>query len=429
MSSVESGSAMSRRRMNLSVWQTAILIGLAALMLRLMIIAVAGRNIHLEGDSFSYDEMARLMMSGWGWFATPLFVREPLYPAFMALAYALPGGGIGTVQVLQALTGAIACVFAYLTLRLAVRESIAVLGAMLIASNLDLLGFTVLPLREILVTALLTAFLMTFILAMLKPGKGRLFICSLCFVLLAHTDVRFLPLVVMFPLMTFAFHRTFAVTIRQTLWFGLFFVLLMVPYQTRGYVAIGKPVIITERFLGKWLDRASKQVSGGEEKSGDKRKQWLAEWEAKKRAELDAITEEERAFFMAGGRPETNPLSVHWFLFREYWRFARFVPEYRPYPDGRFADPWSLRHNVSSTLSVLPFLVLLPFVFVRAPRASLNIAWPLIIFLGAHAAMHVFVHARARYRIPMEVITSILLAMALVNLWELLRRRRERRAE
>ena len=66
------------------------------------------------------------MMSGWHWFSTPLVVREPLYPAFMAFAYALPGGGIGTLQILQAVIGAAACVAVYATLRLMVSEPIAI---------------------------------------------------------------------------------------------------------------------------------------------------------------------------------------------------------------------------------------------------------------------------------------------------------------
>lgn len=405
----------------------ATLIGVIALAPRVLSLFVIGLRTPTLDDTISYDAFARLMMSGWQWFTTPLTVREPLYPAFMALAYALPGNDLITLLVLQVIVEAAACVLVYATLR-TLSESVAVIAALFMAFNPEFIGFAALPLRETLITSMVAAFLMTFLLFMRKPGVRRAFICALFFVLLAHTDVRFLPLIVCVPLMALAYMRQLRACVRPVLWFALFVVLLMIPYQIRGYAATGHAVIITDRFLGKWLSRATAQVSAGEDRqaeaSGGKRAVWLENWIEKKTAHLEEVTAQERAYFLSGGRPAVARPAVHWFLFREYWRFARFAPEYRPYPDGRFADPWSLRHNLSSSLAIVPFFLLLPFVFLRPSRAMTQVAWPLLIFLGAHAAMHVIVHARARYRIPMEVVTSILMAIAIVNLLEYLRRRR-----
>lgn len=403
----------------------AVTVGLIALAARLLYVLAAGRNagIVVGNDALSYDTFARLMMSGWSWVTTPLAIREPLYPAFMVFAYVVPGGEIGALQVLQALLGAAGVVAVYLTLRTLASEPVALLSAALIAFNPHFVAWTPEPLRENLLIPLLIGFLMTFLLAVTGRRVAWLFFSALLFVLVVHTDVRFLLLAAMFPFMAFAYHRDVKLAIRQTLWLGLFTALLMIPYQVRGYVALGKPVIVTERFLGKWLARSTAVMTDAEDDSKEsKRQAWLHEWEAKKLASIDEISPEERAFFQSGVRPETARLRVHWILFVEYWRFARFQPMYRPYPDGRFEPPWSLRHNLASSAVVVPFLILLPVVFTRRFRKWRPIAGPMLLFLLGSTLLHVLVHARERYRIPLEVVMAIVVAMAIVTLWSSARR-------
>jgi hypothetical protein len=369
------------------------------------------------------------MLSGWGWVTAPLAVREPGYPAFMALAYALPGNDLVGLLVLQAIAGAAACAFAYSTLARVVREPVAALAAFLMAVSPHFLAHTVLPIREALVVALLTTFVAAFYRSLHEAGPRPAFASALWFVLLAHTDVRFLPLVVVLPAMAGLYRGFRPGVVRTLLWSGLFFVVLMVPYQVRGFVATGRPVIVTERFLGRWLERTTTLAAGAGAAPAAgataTREQWLREWEAAKRDSLAGLDAEERAYFLAGGRPSIRAGEVRWFLFREYWRFARFAPEYRPYPDGRFADPWSARHNLVGTLVVVPFLVLLPFALALGSAASRRLAGSLVLFFAAHATLHVLVHARDRYRIPMEVVAAILMALALVALADRRRRRRE----
>ena len=103
-----------------------------------------------------------------------------------------------------------------------------------------------------------------------------------------------------------------------------------------------------------------------------------------------------------------------------------FMRTTEQYPDGRFNGPWSRQHNVASSLVVVPFLILLPFVFVGSSKEVGPFVWPFLIFLLTSNLLHVIVHARERYRFPLEVVTSILLGIALINLWQLLMRRRRR---
>ncbi|MDH3198856.1 MAG: glycosyltransferase family 39 protein [Candidatus Krumholzibacteria bacterium] len=400
--------------------RVALAVALFALALRVAYVLVGGRHqgILPGHDAVSYDAFARLMLSGWQWVSAPLAVREPVYPAFMAFVYALPTPEFGTLQAVQALLGAATAALIYLGLRERAGEAVAVVCALVVAVNPDFIIYAPQPLRENVVIPLLTAFLVGFLSAMARGGRWRLFLSMLWFVLLCHADVRFLPLVATLPVMVYLCLRDAKVTLRQSAWLFLFFAVLMVPYQVRSSLALGEPVIITERFLGKWLDRAA-AVTTGSDLAGARggRDAWLGEWESRKRGHLDALSEAERAYFLAGGRPHTARLAVHWDLLVEYWRFARLRPMYRPYPDGRFEDVWSLQHNASGIAVVLPFFVLLPYLARKWTPPERWVALPLLFFLLAHTLMHVLVHARSRYRIPMELITSIIVGMALVHLW------------
>jgi hypothetical protein len=404
----------------------ALAVALFALALRVAYILVGGRHSGIFfGDAVAYDTFARLMLSGWHWVSTPLAVREPVYPAFMAFVYALPTPDFGTLQVMQALLGAATAALIYLGLRSRLGEAVAFMCALVVALNPHFVTYTPEPLRENVVLPLLATFLVGFLSAMAHGGRRRLFLSMLCFVLLCHADVRFLPLVAALPVMVYLCQRNVKVTLRQSAWLFLFFALLMVPYQVRSSLALGKPVIVTERFLGKWLGRAT-AVTAGSDIAGKiaGRDAWLREWEAKKRASLEGLSEAERAYFLSGARPHTARLAVHWDLLVEYWRFARLRPMYRPYPDGRFEGVWSPQHNASGSAVVLPFLFLLPYLARKWTPPERWVAVPLLFFLLAHTLLHVLVHARSRYRIPMEVITSIIVGMALVHLWNAWRGRR-----
>lgn len=391
----------------------AVMIGAIALVARAVFVAVAGRNFDVGsmGDHVTYTEFARLMLSGPEWITYPLAVREPLYPAFMALAYVLPGGDFGTLQVFQILAGAVAPVWLYLGLRPHVDERVAVLTGLMLALHPHFVPMAADPLRENLIVPLVVAFVVTFLSAMARGTRWRLFLHALVIVLLAHTDVRFLPLAIVFPVMAWLAHRGVARALRETAWVAGFALVLMIPYQVRGYLAMGQPVIITERVFGRWLPRAGTVSTASRTED---RETWLMAFESRKQAGLDSLSSQERRYFLAGGRPATGRLDVHWFLFKEYWRFAQLGPFYRPYPDGRFAAPWSMSHNVASTLVMVPFFLLVIPLIVLAGTRERRVMFPLLFYLSAHCVMHVLVHVRERYRVPMEVITGLAVAMALV---------------
>jgi hypothetical protein len=62
----------------------AIFVGAAALRLLATRFLAAGAPIAPETDAVQYDELARAFLRG-EWWNTPLLVREPGYPVFLAL--------------------------------------------------------------------------------------------------------------------------------------------------------------------------------------------------------------------------------------------------------------------------------------------------------------------------------------------------------
>jgi hypothetical protein len=196
-------------------------------------------------------------------------------------------------------------------------------------------------------------------------------------------------------------------------WSLLFVIILMIPYQLRNFIAFDKPVIVTERVLESMIPKFRTRAKSGEKD----RVGWLQRWEAKKKDTLDQLPRQERAYFLAGGRPAIGQLEVYWMQFLEYWRFLQLAPFYRPYPDGRFAGPWSLLHNISSALIIVPFLVLSPFSWPRTTKLEKRLLLAIFLFLVAHTFLHVVIHSRERYRFHVEVFILTVIAQSLVGLF------------
>jgi hypothetical protein len=373
---------------------------------------------NVDGEDYYYA--AQLMQSGWEWLFVPVADREPLYPLFMVVADVFPGPVMEPLQLLQVLLGAATTVGVYLGLRAVTRESVAFVAAMLVAISPHFWFMATVPMRENLVVLLLVGFVLTTIHTTQQFKLSKVFLSSLLYVLLIHTDTRYLPFMLVLPFMALVVNRSLRLTARLCGWSLLFVIILMIPYQIRNFVAFDKPVIITERVLEsmipKFRTRAESDANG--------RVAWLQQWEAQKKEHLDQLSRQEREYFLAGGRPAIGQLEVYWVQFLEYWRFMQLAPLYRPYPDGRFAQPWTLLHNISSAVIIVPFLVLLPFTWSRATALERRLLLAIFLFLAAHTFLHVVIHARERYRFHVEVFILTVVALSLVNLFSWFRERR-----
>lgn len=120
-------------------------------------------------DAQQYHDLARNLLAGNGFSLEhaapykPTMFREPLYPAFLAFAYLLPGPDVGMARALQAMLGAATCVCTFLLARKVTgSQRIAVIAAMLTAVQPTLLLYTAKILSETLSAFMATLGLLFF---------------------------------------------------------------------------------------------------------------------------------------------------------------------------------------------------------------------------------------------------------------------------
>jgi hypothetical protein len=408
----------------------------AALGARTLAVLAIGRDVSIRPgtDAFKYEITARALADGTWLTPDGPLAREPLYPLILLVGDLLPGTGMAGLQTLQIALGAVVPLLLYVGLRPVLSERVRLLAAAWTAVSPHLLYLTPLPLRENLVAPLVTAV----VVFGLRAAAGRqrsAVIGGILFALLVHADARFLPLALVAPLCMRMVAGSWGKTRRPLATATLVTLPLLLPYSLVVSRTHDRPVVVTERFLGKWGQRAlgREEPARGESPTNRPvdREDWRRRWRDQRRVDRDRMSPEELRYFDTGGEPTTDNIGIWAFRFREYWRFARFAPEYRAYPDGRFAPPWSRRHHLVSALSLLPLILLAPFglgPFRSAGSIARRSVAATLLFIAAHCALHVAVHARARYRIPMEGLLAIPAAMGAMSLGDRVRHRFAREA-
>jgi hypothetical protein len=78
---------------------------------------------------------------------------------------------------------------------------------------------------------------------------------------------------------------------------------------------------------------------------------------------------------------------------------------------------------VASVFTTAPILLLLPFFLVGASGNERRTLLALAAFVASHALLHALVHARERYRVPVEPWLTVLAASAAMGLVSAVRRR------
>lgn len=388
-----------------------------------------GDPVPFGTDSVSYDAFARAILSGTSWISHPgpeLF-RPPGYPMALAVLYALFGGHLALVQLSQSLVGATSVLLVYEFGRRHAGATPALLAALWLLVNPLHLEFNGKLLRETWLVLLNVG-----LVASLLADDGRrargVWRTALLFTLLAHFDSRYL-----FHLPFFAVYYALAPggrpagaarwlsTGRAALLFVLATLVFSAPWAIRNAVAYDRFVLIDTRALDRWGRRAQSAVAG----DADSPARLLADFEAGKTARLDSLGAEERQAFERGIRPRFGQPHKAIFNLAEFWRIVHVQPEYRPFPDARFASRWSRSHNLSSLLFMgllLPgFLLGAWWGLTRWDRFTLVI----VAFIAVHTLLHVLVHSVVRYRLPVEPL------YALVSFREMVRwfRGRSRPAE
>lgn len=371
-------------------------------------------------DAYEYDNYANVILKDSGWLSSSDFEgskREPLYPAFLALVYLLFGkNNFLAVAILQAFINTLT-VFLIYKLALAVFGKKAAFVAFLWSGlYIFYLWFIAHLMRETLVCFFLSSFLYFLYVWLTSPsfGKARIFITSLLFFLLIHTDSRYLYLLPCILILFFIYQRYFN-AIKHFFIFSLIVIILSVPWGIRNYIVYDNFVMISvSHFHPGWnLIKGYRHMLN------------ITLTEALNVAHNpDYPTEEERKLVKKGFNPNNRsaeeinairndiyPASTYldrkWDNLKELWRSFMTHGIYRRFPGCRF-ESWSLRHNL---VSIIFYGLLLPFVVIGVIAMAINknkAIWFFILPVFLHALIHTFVWGEYRYRVPIDSFLIIL---------------------
>lgn len=415
--------------------RTASLVFAAALLFRLVYVVflnvnqVTQRRIgSILGDQFSYWRFAQAVFADPSSLLTDVSFRAPLYPLFLSLVTAVSGGGepFIVVFVIQSFIGALSVVLIYLIALEIFDRRVAVAASLWAAVYPLYLYYCGFILGETMVTFLFLLFLYILLRHFREEKNGLMALAGLVYALLIHTDPRFLFHLPFIFLYLFVGLRK---PERAMEGFGLFLAVVLVcslPWAIRNRIVYpDRFVLINKTTLDKW---AKKTIANtGQESStrqGFSRPATVAEFEAEKeqalrrymesgrgptRAERASIpkfkliaSQDEVSAFRQGVRPSFSTVGLYTHHFVEFWRFARFSPAYNPYPDLRFEPVWAPRRNF---LGIFFTGLLYPFLaagLILTIRERFTLAHVASLVLLIHTALHVIVHARERYRMPLE---------------------------
>jgi hypothetical protein len=406
----------------------------AMLALRLFIVfhAHPDRASMMIGDADSYYRYAVNILYNPHWLIQHDFggaYREPGYPLLIALSFLIFGfDSFKVLFVLNALLGVLAGYLVYrFSLELFKNRWAALLAILWYGFNPMTLRFTAHILREELVYVLLLAFLFQLVLTFRRTHWKHWLLTSVFFVALIHTDARYLfygPfLVILFWFMNGGWKG-----VKRYFVMASVVILLSLPWAVRNFVAYnGYFVLINERTIDT-RPRGSQNAKMEYIRTGTssfgvihhtKNPEFPSPEERaliRKGENPSNRSSEEIALIRANQMPDSTWFGRKLFWGCELWRVYHIHAQYFPYPDTRFANPWSLNHNISSIVFyglALPFYLIGLWLLYRERRPEFH----LFAFIPVvHTLLHLMTHGRDRYRHPIESILIILASYVIVRI-------------
>ena len=388
----------------------------------------------LAADSAPYEQLANRLLAGDALYEGFVY-QNPLYPLFLAALQGLFGAGALAVLVVQATLDALGCALLYLIGRSTFGHRVGLIAAALMASYGILIFFTGLLLATSLVVFLLLAAVATLLSALARPRPSRFLLAGALFGLASLGRPNAVVLLGLLPIW-------FAVSARPALGdrrclagFGLLLLgaaLVTAPIGLRNHAITGRwspfPITgglafyiannpdATGRLMSPPgvsaapLEQLHSSIALAQERTGrdltpsETSDYWRAEGLAYLREQpissLWLYAKKARLFWSA----EETPLNVHYEANRELTRISRL--------------PW------------LGFGLAAPFGLLGIGLALRRGDSPLLLVLivgGYFAASLPFVIS-ARYRLPVVPFLLLYAAYAGVQMVELARDARKRRA-
>ncbi|HXD32080.1 MAG TPA: tetratricopeptide repeat protein [Pyrinomonadaceae bacterium] len=235
-------------------WSTwVILIGIAALLLRLIYLA----EIHdspllavLIGDARQYDLWAQDIAAG-HWLGSEVFYQTPLYPYFLAVIFKIVGHNLFTVRLIQAVLGALSCLLLGSAARMFFSDRVGLIAASLLALYPPAIFFDGLIQKSALDLILVTALLASLAAFLSLPHRRRWLILAgliLGLLTLNRENARILyPCILIWVLLYFRDQKWSA----RLGWSAIFtaaLLLVLLPVGLRNYHVGGEFLISTSQL-------------------------------------------------------------------------------------------------------------------------------------------------------------------------------------
>ena len=381
-------------------------------------------------DQGSFWQFAAAVLEDKLWLTSHISFRPPLYPLFLALIASAFGTGKNFIAIMlvQCVIGSFSVLFIYFIAKTVFNRQTAALSASWAAVYPLFLYYCGFLLAETMVIFLFLFFVLS-VLMFLRREKLLIMAGSgILYALLIHADPRFL---FHFPFVFFYLYIGLAdlkKTVKPFIMLSLIALLCSVPWAVRNHFTYkDRFVLINTRTLDMWAKRTVVNVNGrtGDEQNSEgnakpKSLEQFEEWKRKtltehpgdgretpgdnegKKGPAWKISQGEISAFENGARPSFSIPGLYLHHFLEFWRFARFTPGYDPYPDLRFESKWGRDRNligIAFTGVLLPSFAAGIFFCVKR-RSRFGLLLCAIMF--THMLLHMIVHSRERYRMPIE---------------------------
>ena len=387
------------------LWSIWVAIGLAVV-LRLVFIMVPGWEL-VDADEAQYHSLAISMLEGQGYSkgGEPAAEWPPLYPMFLSAVYFVFGRSAAAVFCAQALLGAATIYGVYrLSLSIFEDEPVAVLSAFVLAGYPLLILLNKSLLSENLYVPLLIWHLCFLHQGLARNDSRHLALSAVLLGLTALTRSFIAPIVVAYAVMLpVMLPSRFVSRAKTTLGYTLIFVLTLLPWMARNYVAFDEFVPLTTSFGGTLYAgySMSDYVYGN--------------------SPVDEITRTSEFVEATEGAAATNR-----YLLRQTGRIIVEYPERLPglmvKKLAYFVMPFDYdilpRYPAGDNPGFnSPYVFLFPFFLVgawQAYRAGHLIA-PLLTVMGYTLVISILILGLPRYRLPIEPVMVLFACFALAS--------------
>lgn len=413
--------------------RTVICLLIFFLIIRIIIAIFLGKK-DIYSDAVGYNCYANAILYKVDWLTNPNFFgdfRLPGYPLFIASIYKIFGvNNYIAVYIMQAIISTLTCLYIYLLSDKLFGKKVALISLVWSGIYVFYLKYVGFLRRETLIFFL---FFLTFYYCykyiIQNTFNLKLFCLSVLFYsILIHTDSRFL-FYLPFLISIFLFYNSFLIALKKYFLFVALIILLLIPWTIRNYFAYDGFVLLSTRTLDLRLeDNKNPEFSSSNEidtMAPRLRSTFYFGKETKQLRRDGYPSDDERVIIKRGLNPNNRsdseikaiknnvyPDSTYfarkWYYFIQLWKPFDFARSYRPFPDARFNDIWSIRANVGIMICyglLLPFMIYGIYFLVRTKnRIWFFLTFPLVI----HTLLHVLEHSRNRFRISIDSFIIIL---------------------